>query len=425
MKPRRGFFVAVAVVLPLLACQVIVGIDAHDFKTVEPESGTIVEVPPEAASPICLEGVGPAPQPDAGDSTDLPSIVFAMRNAGFSAKGKNGQVVGFDIDRVCTCDPRDVSLHEGGVSCVPPAKPALAGSCDDDGGIDNAAGHVIDGFSSLPTFGNADIGIGAAIRCGRQNVLYVLSNYNGLANDPEVVVSAVASSGIHAAHLDGGELDGAACNVDEQAFEAGAAYPAKFDGTDFWSPTNGTPPQLAAGWVRNFQLVFDGRASAGEGSHLLPILFGPRVITVGTPVFSVRIVPLGASGEALEIDPAGNILGNGGKASSFRLEDGLLAGRLSTSDALTAVGSTRLSGGDLCAQPDFYCIAKNAICNAADSMKLPSGDFTGAKCDAMSVVLQFDAVVAQLGRGVDPTPNSDAGCASDWTDHCNGGFSCP
>jgi hypothetical protein len=428
MKLRRGFFVVAAVVMPLVACQVIVGIDDHHFTTVAPEAATIVGPPPDGATATltCAKGVGPVQRPQAVDKADLLPIVFAMRNASFGAKGKNGDVVGFDLDGVCTCDPADVSVHEGGVSCVPPAKPDLMGSCDDDGGIDNAVGHLVDGFSAVPGFASPDNSINSAITCGRQTLLYTLSNYNGLANDPSVVISAVVALGIHEPHADGGELDGAACNVTEADFEAGAAYPAKFDGTDSWSPTNATPPEIGTGWVTNFQLVFDGRSHGSENAHLLPIFLGSHIVTVGSPVFVAHLIPLGESGEVLQTDSAGNILGNGGKASSFRLDNGRLAGRTSTSDMLAAVGSIRLGGtSDLCAQKAPYCIVKSAVCNAADSMKLPSSDFTGQGCDALSIVLQFDAVVAKQGGSLPLTPGSDAGCGANFTDDCNGGMPCP
>lgn len=426
MKLMRGFVVTAAVVMPLLACQLIVGVDDHDFSTVEPESGTIIPDVIEAARTKCANAVVPVQRSEAGDRADLAPIVFAMRNASLRANNKNGGVVGFDLDGVCTCDPADDSVHEGGVSCVPPATPARAGSCDDDGGIDNAVGHLVETFSSFPGFVSPDVSISSAISCGRQTVLYILSNYNGLANDPDVVISAVVSLGIHAPHADGGELDGAACSVSEADFEAGAAYPAKFDGTDVWSSANGTPPEIGTGWVTNFQLVFDGRTNAGEAAHLLPLFLGSHIMTVGSPVFVAHLVPLGENGQVLQTDTAGNILGNGGKASSFRLDDALLAGRTSTSDMLAAIGSTRVTGTtDLCAQHAAYCFVKGAVCGAADSMKLPSNDFSGVGCDALSIVLQFDAVVAQLGGSLDLIPRSDAGCGADWKDDCNAGVMCP
>jgi hypothetical protein len=427
MKLRRALFVVAAVAMPMLACQLIVGIDDHAFTTVEREAGTVIDAAEaaEAASNICNNGFVPFIRPDAADNSldDFAPIVFATRNATLRGKDKDGNVVGFDLDGVCTCDPTDVSEHEGGVSCTPTAQPAIVGSCDDDGGIDNALAHLLDRASQLPGVGVLD-NAGTGITCGRQTIVYRLSNYNGLANDPDVAVTILVSAGIHAPHLDGGEVDGAACNVDEKAFDGGAAYPAKFDGTDVWSSTTGSPPELQSGWVTNYELVIDGRPMGGANPRLLPIPFGSRIITVGSPILVAHLVPLAADGQVLPTDAAGNIQGNGGRASSFRIENAFLTGRTGTSDLLAAVGSIRLTGGtDFCMQTNAYCLAKNMVCNAADSMKVPSGDFKGLNCDALSVVFQFDAVVAQLGGDRAPDPTTDSGCG-DWKDDCFGGVKC-
>lgn len=259
----------------------------------------------------------------------------------------------------------------------------------------------------------------------------MLRNYNGQANDPDVVVGAIQSTGIHTPHDGGAEVDGSACLVDEAAIDAGAAYPAKFDGTDIWAPAKGVPTELATGWVKDFRLILDGRPNATVGGKVLPLIFGSRVVTVGTPIMVARLVPLDEAGKVLPVDGTGKIQSADGRARSFRLEDGILTGRASASDVLAAAASIRISGApvpsnDLCARPDLYCFVKNVVCNAVDSMKLPVLDFKGEPCDALSLVLQFEAVSALLGEPHDPEGNPDAGCAPTWRDQCDdGGVACP
>ena len=63
------------------------------------------------------------------------------------------------------------------------------------------------------------------------------------------------------------------------------------------------------------------------------------------------------------------------------------------------------------------------MCSAVDTMKLRDQDFQGESCDALSMVLQFDAVAAQVasdGSGARATAPT-AGCARTWTDTCDGG----
>ena len=69
----------------------------------------------------------------------------------------------------------------------------------------------------------------------------------------------------------------------EADFEGGSAYPAKHDGTDVSSSATTAPSLPLAGWVRDFRLVLDGRGTGTTaGGAVLPLLFGTRVMTIGT-----------------------------------------------------------------------------------------------------------------------------------------------
>jgi hypothetical protein len=425
MKLRRPLLFLAALALPALACQVLIGIDDHDFRTPEPEAASEAGVD---AAPIidklCEHGVQPPERPEGGSEVREPDMIFAMRHASLRGRDADGGAVGFDIDGVCTCDPRDHSSGEGRVSCTPPASPLRAGGCDEDGGIDDAVAYTFDVFAGVPGFSDSTAGIELSIACGRQTLLYVLKNYNGQANDIDIAVTAYESVGIHEPHDGGVEVDGSVCKVDEAAFDAGAPYPAKFDGTDVWSTLAGNPPTLISGWVRDFQLVLDGRISGGGG--VLPLLFGTRVVTIGTPILVARLVPLDEKGQPLAVDSAGRIQSPDGKASSFRLEHGVVSGRTSSSDVLSAAGTIRVSGAEpgkseLCNQPLPYCLLKGAVCSAVDTLRIPTQDFQGVACDALSMVLQFDAVMAKKSaKDREPEPPPEAGCARAWTDSCDG-----
>ena len=428
MKLRRSLVAVAALALPAVACQLLVGIDDHDFRT--PDGAIPVEAGADAIPLTCTFGAGPPPQPTILDDVDQPPIVFAVRHATLGGRNADGGVVGFDVDGVCTCDARDHSAREGGVSCTPPASPLQPGGCDEDGGIDNAIAYAFDFFSLVPDFATAGRAIDVQINCGRQTMLYTLSGYNGQANDPSVTLVGFEAVGIHEPQ-DGGIADGSACGVDEAAFEAGATYPAKFDGTDVWSKSTDTQAGVLTGWVRDFQLVLDGRPRVGLSSPVLPFLFGPRVVTIGTPIMVARLVPLDENGKPLAIDGAGKIQSLDGKARSFRLEDGLVGGRASASDVLVATGAIRVAGAqpgqaDLCAHLDQYCVVKGIVCSAVDTMKLPNLDFRGVPCDAVTMALQFDAVPASLSPiARPPEPGSDSGCAKNFTDSCDDAAICP
>jgi hypothetical protein len=435
MKLRRSLLALAALALPALACQLLVGIDDHDFKTPAPDAASETGVdgaPP--VDPFCAFGARRPDRPEAGSDLVEPDLVFAMHHATLSGRDADGGAVGFDIDGVCTCDERDHSSGAGRVSCAPPAKPLRAGGCDEDGGVDDAIAYAFDqfqAFSQVPGFTGATQGIEKAIACGRQTLIYVLKNYNGQANDPDVAVTAFESVGIHEPHDGGVEPDGSACNADPQSIDAGLEpFPARFDGTDVWSKLEGSPPALILGWVRDFHLVLDGQSNSG--TSVLPLIFGERVVSIGTPVLVARLVPLDANGQPLAIDAAGRIQSPDGKARSFRLENGVVSGRAAASDVLSASGTIRVSGADpgkseLCAQPFAYCLLRNVVCSAVDTMKLPTQDFQDRACDALSIVLQFDAVAAFIAAKNQPAdPLSDGGCAKTFADTCSGNaLGCP
>jgi hypothetical protein len=425
MKLRRSLIVLGVLALSGAACQLLVGIDDHDFKTPSPD-GALGEAAADALPTTCTFGIVPPGQPDGGAEPDQPDYVFAMSHATLRGRDADGGAVGFDIDGVCTCDERDHSVGGGRPSCTPPASPLRPGSCDEDGGIDNAVASVFDVFANVPGFNDTTGSIDLEITCGRQTLLYTLTGYNGLANDNQVVVAAIESVGIHEPHAGGIEADFGPCKVDEAQIDGGAAYPAKFDGTDVWSPIANAGPSLINGWVRDFRLVLDGRNSKGNAS-ILPIIFGSRVVTIGTPIMVATLVPLDADRQPLAVDSAGRILSPDGKASSFRIDHAVVSGRASAADLLSASGTIRLAGAtpgqsELCAQPGPYCLLKGVVCSAVDTMKLPNLDFSGESCDALSMVLQFDAVAAKKASVArPPAPPADGGCAEKFSDTCDGG----
>ena len=432
MQLRHSLLALAALMVPLVACGLIVGIEDHQFTTPDgsvamAEAGPV----PPAIAPTCTFGAAP---PEVGPPDDDPTImkplVFAVRHASIRGRSTEGAIVGFDYDGVCSCDPRDQSLHEGGVSCIPPAGAPQGAGCDEDGGIDNAIASIFDLIALLPggDFASAADAINSQIRCGDQTMIYTVYDYNGLANDSQVTLAGTQSNGIHEAQ-DGGTVDDAgmaSCGVTQEGIlDAGLPYPAKFDGNDVWSKQSGASGATVTGYVRNFKLVLDGRPRAGLTNATLPLLFGSRVLTIGTPIVVAQLVPLDEKGDELKVDGAGKIVSPSGKASSFRLDNGLVGGRASAADLHAATATIRVAGAapgtQLCDVLNKYCPVKQLICNAADSRQSPIRDFRGETCDALTVTLQFDAVVAKITEVERPAQaTGDGGCALNFEDGCPG-----
>src|SRR6185436_16187180 len=108
------------------------------------------EVPSPAPVPRsgCGLGLQPPPPPsvavaNAGDAR----LVFATTSEDFTGRNDAGEVVGYDLDGVCSCDARDKSKHAGQESCVRPDSGVEP--CDADGGIDNAAARLTENAGAV------------------------------------------------------------------------------------------------------------------------------------------------------------------------------------------------------------------------------------------------------------------------------------
>jgi hypothetical protein len=369
MMLRSYTAAAISLAAVLSACQVILGL------------GHELEVPPPADAGVpehCAFGVAPPPRPNSPDGQDLQTLVFSMTSQGGTG---SGAPTGLDIDGVCTCDSRDRSAHGGLPSCKAPA----GNGCDEDGGVDDALGLMKDTLAPLGSLLVGDVG--RQSDCGRLSLLVALTEYNGLANDPDVQVSVFPSPGIWDPHSDG-EVDASACR--EAKGSGPHPFPARHDGTDSWSARasdfgGGQAKHNLGkrGYVNDYRLVVDGRFS----DDLIESVFSSSLVTIASPSLTARLVPL-----------------DGGNAS-FTLVDATLTGRVATEQVL----------GALCTHP-LYPAVRSSACGSQDMVLPPTQDFSGAGCNALSFVFQFQAEPASVGGVRDFAP--DAGACPPATTTC-------
>jgi hypothetical protein len=115
-----------------------------------------------------------------------------------------------------------------------------------------------------------------------------------------------------------------------------------------------------------------------------------------------------------------------GDPSSYRLRDVVAAGRAKTEDLLSSVGSLQVNvAGSLPGPTNFVCglpiygPAKDAICSLPDLVVPAERDFSGDTCNAISVVLQFQAGPAELGEpDVASAAPTDTACGPNFRDTC-------
>lgn len=400
MKPARRIGLALAAVLPLLAaCQALIGIGGDDF--VVDDAGSSADGAEASTGdadprpPACATGTQPVAQPTgATNGDDGARYVFAIRSIDVSGRTEAGAPTGFDLDRVCSCDATGAPS-----SCVVPDKPVVPGGCDDPGGVDNALFHIWNAVGSdYYTLLNKTVA--KDLRCGHDTLLLVLSQYNGLADDSEVLVHTVESFGIRDDH-DGGEPDGSPCGA------ASAYRPARWDGTDPWSvPTGavafGQPTTVARkGYVRDFQLVVDSRGQS-TGPIVLRAV-SPNPMNVEQAVITGKLVPL-----------------TDGGAAGFELTDGVLAGRVNANAFLAALAPSPVAVGagveTFCGQA-YWASLTEQLCAAVETLDDPTREFRGASCNAISMVLGFTAAQSVFGSPMPPPPLA--------LPKCDSGLTCP
>jgi hypothetical protein len=382
---RRLLFASLALGFALLACQVVAGIERVD-KTVPADAALAVDVVEAAPPPRdpCNHAFAPG-IPDREDDGGAPTgpLYFAVHEMHLLPMSDAGDALGFDLDGVCTCDPRPTTAEAGASSCV---ATAASGVCDSDGGVDNQLEQIIAPYVKLGLDVDKGAAISAHIAEGKQGLLVYLNGYNGTKNDRDVSVSLLLSNGIE---------DPSGCSNAVVTQNNPKRYQPEWCGTDKWSydPSsvlNGNPnlpANVGQGWVNDGVLVYQAAKST--------VYFGGAVLTLISPRTAVRLTKVG---------------------TSWHL-DGVIAGRVQDTDFLRAAGMMAI-GGDggstyLCTQPVLFSQLKSAMCDSLDLAESEALDFQGRPCSAISFGFSFTADSASLGGPVSdpPAPNPCAGDA--------------
>jgi hypothetical protein len=268
-------------------------------------------------------------------------------------------------------------------------------SCDLDGGIDNGSKALFDKFGDLVPDLDKAAHVNESIMNGQAGTLIEISNYNGLANDKAVNVGIVESRGLN---------DGSGCGTTDP--DGGLPpYPPGWCGKDIWTvdPTGviGDRPPYAAtlsagAYVTNHKLVINDPLGYFE------VPFGDVALRLYSPIVIATIVPLDANGNPRDPSLPPSSMNDG----NFRLDDGILAGRMSATTILAATGALRVPGSsDPDAGPQkYFCqsssfgVLSGVLCGARDIASSAQVDFDPkAACDALSATTSFQARPAKVG----------------------------
>ncbi len=350
------------------------------------DAAPIVTPPVDAGrvdADTCAHTRWPA-RPADDDPSTTPNVTamsaIATLSLGLAPEGGPAPLIGFDLDRVCTCPGPDSCVNSFNTNP----------HCDEKGGRDNAAQALLQIVETLPGLNEA--ALNQQLSSGKYGLVFAVSQWNGQPNDTQVNISLFVSNGL-------------------TPDDAGTVGPVKGDGSDVWLLSSGS---LLGG---------DSLAGVdcGNGNpQCSPVYYDDNAyVTGGTIVGSVDFqIALGGSGSGtVNVNLTGSVVLATlvSSAGGWSLANGTIAGRWATSkllSSLAALDDPLKSGSYLCGDDGTYGIVKNDICNAMDIAADPNLDQTGAPCDAISVSLGFTANPAQMGV-VTTKGQPFTGCTSD------------
>jgi hypothetical protein len=394
---RRLFVVLAALGATVVACQLVAGIERVDkAEPPPPEAGPDLSIP-DTSIPDPCDHVRPPSRTNKDDAPNdsVPDLLLALRTVTILPPG--GKTLGFDLDNSCTCDERPGTRNEGGASCETSRKVV----CDADGGVDNQAASTIAVYSGFLDIDKA-ANINNRIAVGQQTAILVLSEYNGLANDNHVTFGLFTSEGMR-------EPPGCPGSVTDPS---GISTPT-WCGEDNWTATSTTaqinngkvvPQSAGSGYVTEYQFVIDEYRGAAS------IPFGAYKLSLGSPVAAGRLVPLDGNLNPVDTSQPDVVA----RTKYWRVDDGVLSGRIRASDVLAAFGTVNTPGDaggapkpPLCTDKVFFPVLKDQLCGAIDISSSKDFDFVAkARCDAVSVAIGLTAGSVRVTTSMPP---ADAG----------------
>ncbi|MBI5538199.1 MAG: hypothetical protein HY898_36090 [Deltaproteobacteria bacterium] len=340
--------------LPLQLCLLVVGCGYYDSSLLAPAPGAAGS---GGGAGGTTQGCAHAFPPDkpavknAGGDLDL---VFSVKSLTFGGDGDGGtRVVGWDIDKTCTCQGENDS-------CLEPSWANMK-HCDGPEGRDNGFGALISEISGMiPDFGESSWN--EKMTRGAWGLMFRIRGYNGLPDDDQV-------------ELDWYIPDAYWAIIEGQ--DGGKPAP-KYDGTDVW-PIRGF-------CVNNNDInqskFVDTKAYISAG-----VLVGmlPSGVIDSDGWISMVLTDAYLTAKVVQV------------GSAWELHEGNIAAVWTLEDIFSQLGYLTISGISMCADPknQIYQAVKSMICKHTDIYRSRGTPTTA--CDSLSLGIGFDAVPAKLG----------------------------
>lgn len=382
---RRAFVAALGLALPAAACAGVLGFEelhVGEDASVDAAIDATPDASPDVADasdagPTCMHARWPE-RPDAAGGGSI-AFVAALRafDFGLAVDGGAGAVPGFDLDDFCTVTP-------GMNSCASSATGTTFATyvADKDGlngGTDNA-GYGLLKFLGAATDTVKQEAINAQLAAGVAGLLARVKNYNGMPDDPDVFVEWFPALGVAGSTADGAPP--------RPAFDEGDTW---IRDATYWNVA-----------TYDTSTIFDSNAYVAGGkvvahfdalSLTLPFFSGNLFVVIRDAVVVADIVKT----------PSG----------SYRLTNGLFAGRWATRDILAALGPIYDSAFNawICQSPTLYASVKSTACPARDIAARAQNDGADAGCGAISVGVKFETAPATDRKRFASPPDAGDPCA--------------
>jgi len=331
-----------------IACSLVTSYDGFTPADGPPACGKHAPARPTNAAP--------------GGQGDLYGVASVLR---FTDQA-DASTLGYDLDGLCTCP--------GAGSCRS-KKDGKQGPCDPPGtGVDNAAGAIVTLlYAGTDT---SAFGLQQNIDTGVHGVAIKISGWNGLPDDPDVVVSLYNVGGV-----DGGRL---AYLGNDEIYAAEESILAEPLGSRYYDP----------------------RAYVSGGVLVSEIDFSLRlVITPPSADASQEVIaPLHTAKLVGRLKKVGN--------TGFEMLDAQLVGRLPEGDVFEQLGKL-----GICQGTSAYDGVKENLCNALDINTNATNDGKDTPCDALSFAVGLVVKPAKLTGHV-ATPPTTPPCAAGPKDSC-------
>lgn len=345
-----------------------------------------------------------ADRPKNTTAGDVGALMFAIRTMRLGSRNPKGELdpaawqgIGFDLDGLCTQSPTCPTVGEPPLSCKPTsaAIPADGTYCRDNN-FGNLEYLITTNADIQARFRLSDPTFNCSICQGAYNMLFRVSGYNGLPDDSAVRVDIYPSPGLD-------ELKTVDCTQD--TWDTTACW----DQSDPWQVQTNYVPSGISGDKIGDSTLYDPSAFV-RGGYVIASLPantefwfpGTRGVAQAFPL----ILQGGIVTGALKKDSHGQ----------WTIEDGMIAGRLKSTDAISAFQKI-----GMCKDDPLFMGAQLYAKTSADV--LSSGDVVPeSPCDAVSVGLAFTAGQASVGTLTDVAPlvpceTSDAGAADSAADN--------